>query len=574
MLIRLLFSLGLFIQMLCVDLPVMGVTRTHIKREGANLVSNPNFLNASGWYRGGDAVFDQSVSRDAGSGSLKLTTASSGAPQGSCIYSKLIPVEPGEIYTFALYSKTDAWPSELAMHYEMLDASMGFIKGGSGSEISLSTGGVWQESAIFVVPKVDTRYIKLIVNRQVAPRNDGHIWIDNLYFGKGIGFEQPPSEKTSFNAAQTRVDNLGNIEILKNGVWTPFFPICVYADDQRKDWKIYSQQGFNCNMWASEASNIQKAKSAISDFNPDGMYSGFDITGYVKPKHPYYNNTVLLTARINGIKSAGVMDRVLMYYWDNETDRTVWDTQQNVIGTIKRLDVDWNGNRMHPIYALHWHYGIARMYLKERMTNIVGGYMGQGNSGGWPDGLTILNNIEKQTNPVVIGQINLYGADLLSPTVWRRRFYDIILSGGKGIGWWRDCVSSTCPSYSAYGLVPFEQTGLFKELPKLRREIDQLLPIIREPDWTKWSFSSSDSSVRYGTREHAGEGYLIVINTKDSPVTTTFSTTNLPYIPVAVNDYFTGSTIAPYASNSSFTVTLPANATAVYRLVSGVSITK
>ena len=538
--------------------------RPHLKRTGANLVTNSDVNGATSWALGGDAVYDSSVSRDAGTGSLELTTPYPNTGN-SYIHSALIPVVPGKTYTYAMYARTDASPSDFSMYYARFDENMKSLGNGNSFVTAVSAENKWQENVTFVTPDANTHFIYLKIVRGQAPRVDGHIWLDSIYFGEGIGFEQPPTPKVPFEGTGTRVDELGNVELFKNGAWEPFFPICVYGDNYA-DANIYSQQGFNCSMWGSVASTVQGYKNAVSNFNPDGMYTGFDISGYVEPSHSYYNDTTLLSQRLTQIKDAGLMDHLLWYYWDNETDHTVYTTWKNIADTIKAVDIDVNGKRMHPIYALDGYPGLAKMYSKDTLTDIVGAYMGKGHSGTGPgpNGLTILNNSDQQVSPAVVGQINMDTPDLLSSAVWRRRFYDVILSGGKGIGWWRDCVADiSCPNYA--GLVPFAQTGLYTELPKLRREIDAMMPIIREPDWTDWSFASSDATLRYGTREHNGEGYLIVLNTQDTPVTTTLSTTDLPYVPTLVADYFTNSQVATY-QNSQFTISLEANATAVYKL--------
>ncbi len=540
--------------------------RPHLKRTGANLVTNPDVNGVTGWDLGGDAIYDSTVSRDEGTGSFRMTTPYPSTERSYAGSSGLIPVESGKVYTFSAYTKTDAWPSILKMYSANYDANRNFIANNNEfARIAVSLENEWQENTQFIVPDINTKYLQIKIIRTPAPRDDGHIWLDNFYFGEGIGFEQPPTPKVPFEGGMTRVDELGNVELFKNGRWESFFPICVYGDPYA-DYNVFSQQGFNCSM--TGANDLLKYKNAISDFNPDGMYAGFNITAYVEPGSASFNNTVLMSQRLMYIKNAGLMDHLLWYYWDNETDQSVYDTWKNVTDTIKAFDVDESGKRLHPIYALLGERGITRMYGKAKFVDIFGDYMNVGHSGTGtgPTGLTIMNNIEQQTNPVVVGQVNIYGSDLLSSAVWRRRFYDIILSGGKGIGWWRECVADiSCPDYSAWGLVPFAQTGLYTELPKLRREIDAMMPIIREPEWTDWSFASSDATLRYGTREHNGEGYLIVLNTQDVPITTTLSTTDLPYVPTLVADYFTGSQVTTY-QNSQFTISLEANATAVYKL--------
>jgi hypothetical protein len=542
--------------------------RPHLKRTGVNLVTNPDVNGATGWGIGGDGgVYDPAVSRDEGTGSLRLATPYTGDSLPYSLinnYPLLIPVVPGKTYSYSVYAKTDAESSFFSIYYGQLDENK--VGLGNGSSFVTAVSNEWQENVNFVTPGPDTHFIYLKIVRGPAvvkgsaPGVDGHIWLDNFYFGEGIGFEQPPTPKVPFEGSITRVDELGNVEIYKHGAWEPFFPICVYGN-HNADYNVYSQQGFNCSMWGEY--EAIRYKNAVSAFNPDGMYVGFDIAGFMIPGHVDYNNATTLAQRIAFYKNAGLMDRILWYYWDNETDHTVYNTWKNITDTIKAVDVDANGKRMHPIYALDGYPGLAKMYSKDTLTDVVGSYMGRGYTGGGSgsNNLTILKNSEQQVSPVVVGQMNMGYGEILSSAAWRGRFYQMIIAGGKGMGWWRDCVPADCHDY----LVPFAQTGLYNELPKLRREIDAMMPIIREPEWTDWSFASSDATLRYGTREHNGEGYLIVLNTQDAPVTTTLSTTDLPYVPTLVADYFTNSQVTTYA-NSQFTITLEANATAVYKL--------
>ncbi|HLM84448.1 MAG TPA: carbohydrate binding domain-containing protein [Candidatus Bathyarchaeia archaeon] len=538
------------------------LTRPQIQRGGPNLLSNSDVNSSSGWSLTGDAAYDSAVSKNSGSGSFRITTPYP-STNFSFLESGMIPVTPGKTYTFAMYTKTNAWPSLTTMFFAMYNSSGAYIKNGQGSAQATSTGDEWQENVIFVVPEANVKFITLKIFRNGdGPRNDGSIWIDNIYFGEGMGFEQPPSAKTAFDGADVRVDELGNIEVQKNGSWAPIFPMCIFPDNARTDWKVYSEAGFNCVMGEPTASYVKKGKDATSSFNPDGLYGAFELASYTCPFY-YYNNASLLRDRINEIKNQGLSDHLLFHFQDNECGWNETDAWQNIIGTIKSIDVNASGKRLRPIYALQGNEGIARMYLKDKLTDVVGDYVsvgGDAGMGGGPNGLTILDNIEKQTNPAVFGQIN--GPQ--SAASMRRVIYTTILSGGKAIGWYKDCPANGSDTYT----VPLENQGFYSEFPKLRAEIDKLMPIIREPHWTGWSFSSSNSSIQFGTREHNGEGYIIAINPNSSSVSTIFSTSDLGYAATAVNNFFTDSQVADYA-NSSFSVTLPANGTAVYRLVNG-----
>ena len=268
------------------------------------------------------------------------------------------------------------------------------------------------------------------------------VWVDDVYFGKGRGFEQPPAPKSAFEGTKTRVDCLGNIEIFRSGNWRSFFPLFMYADHTRPEtdeegWMIYSRQGFNGNMWASVAGTIRRAKNAVSDFNPEGMMSGMQVAQYISHTGWVYNDLDDLEKQILSIKDKGLMDHLLFYYWDNEHVYGDWKVPSAVTHKIMELDVDEQEKRMHPIYALNGNEGLARKYKCEEahLTDITGNYIGSdnGEAGTRTDGFVVLDNIQGQRQPVVIAQINRgVGMEM------RPRLYAAIAKGAKGMGFWRD----------------------------------------------------------------------------------------------------------------------------------------
>lgn len=91
----------------------------------------------------------------------------------------------------------------------------------------------------------------------------------------------------------------------------------------------------------------------------------------------------------------------------------------------------------------------------------------------------------------------------------------------------------------------------------ISREVDELLPIIREPHWTIWKANvNAPDSVRVGTRDHNGEGYLILVNQTTSPQTVTVSLSGLLYPAKVVRRYFDGEVVATVRQDSFF-ITLP-----------------
>ena len=133
-----------------------------------------------------------------------------------------------------------------ASYVEKLGKWVRNIRHGGGRWSNISTTD-WEECVTFLTPKPGDKYIRLSIS--LAEQVDGvnhAAWIDDVYFGEGRGFEQPPMPKMPFNGTQTRVDELGNIEILRDGKWEPFFPLFMYADHTRPEndeegWKVYSR---------------------------------------------------------------------------------------------------------------------------------------------------------------------------------------------------------------------------------------------------------------------------------------------------------------------------------------------
>ena len=79
-------------------------TQPHIQRSGTNLVTNPDLNgNANGWALTG-TVYDGTVSRDAGTGSLKSTAIN------NAINSGYLAVTPGNTYTLSFYMRSSIFP--------------------------------------------------------------------------------------------------------------------------------------------------------------------------------------------------------------------------------------------------------------------------------------------------------------------------------------------------------------------------------------------------------------------------------------------------------------------------------
>ncbi len=546
--------------------------RPHVPRQGANLIVNPSIKTTKGWRVMRSAGFDPAVSRTKdGSGSFKLTVPIPD-PQRSTVLSDLVPVQSGQRYTCAFYLLTANGPTYVGVQIVLHDSNKRYIRNYISARGGASEDGGWQEFALpFTVP-ANVSYIRVEAYKTENTKPGGRVWVDDFYLGVGLGLEQAPSPKKGFAGAHVRIDTLGNFEVRKKTGWIPFFPLCMYSDN-RRDWSVYSRQGWNTMIWAGAAHQVKQAREAVSEFNPDGMMAGFQISQYTFPSSGLYNNLKDLRTRLRELFDQGLGDNLLLYYWDNENHHDQWQVPAKVITTIKGLDVNSAGKRLHPIYALQGTFNIARVHAAKRLVDVSGAYFGgttadTGGAGqGGHEGFFVLDRIEGQTSPAAFAQFN----GVNGPGDMRLRLYNAILLGAKAIGYWRDCFSpDQQKEFPSVG--PVDKKDWWPDFPNLRREVDILLPLIRNPHWTSWAARvGNPNEVRIGTRNHKGECYLLLVNQTVKTQQVTIALEGLPYAALEVRDMFNDQKVASI-NEGTFTVTLPENGinsgTKVLRIVS------
>ncbi|OGS18591.1 MAG: hypothetical protein A3J83_01800 [Elusimicrobia bacterium RIFOXYA2_FULL_40_6] len=540
-------------------------------RIGANILTGTNSTFDSGlgnWTISGTPVLDSTVRHGASGQSIRLS--GSGTAGTNCITNTSIPLQPGggKVYTVSTYMmRTSTAPCFVNIH---LRVTGGTARNEMDSFQGTDAQNQWQEiSRNFVTRPGDTALRIMIYRTPDAPTPAGNIYIDDVYVGEGVGYDQLSGDsgrKTPFSGSVVRVDDLGNFEVKKSTYWAPFFPVGMYFNHTLTDFSDYSDQGFNVAMWCNDYNQIRYAKDAVSGFNPDGMMGSLQIAKYVSPildGGGAYNDLPQLTSTINGIKNANLMGSLLFYYWDHEKNYGAWNVIHTMFNAIKAQDVDAQSNRMHPIYGLHGFEGLTKVY--DHLTDVCGDYVTDmenrtafGTAYESSYGLMVQDNIEKQSNPVCIGQINegTTAANYLTAGQMRRRVYDSIIGGAKGIGYFKDGGSQGNVRTKAW----------WPTFPQLRREIDAMLPIIRQPQWTSWSVTSSSNPILFTTRDYNGQGYIIAVNEINSPVTTTIRLNTMSYTVGPVKDFITGA-IAATAVGQQFTVTFPAFGSAVYQLI-------
>lgn len=541
-------------------------------RQGANLIVNPSVKGKANWTFARDAEYDASASRtDDRSGSIKLVT-----PPPSMALTELIAVQPGKSYTYGFYLKTLNGPTYVGAQISLHDSNRKFIRNFVSGRGGTSRDGQWEEYALpFVVPD-GVAFIGCQVFKTENTQPGGQVWADDFYLGEGLGLEQPPSAKKPFDGAHVRVDALGNFEVRKKGIWTPFFPLCMYADNYR-DWSVYSRQGWNVNIWTGSAAHVKQAKEAVSEFNPDGMMSGLSISQYTFPAGWAYNNLDDLRTRVKEIFDQGLGENLLLYYWDNEVNHDQWQVPVDVINTIKSVDVDSSGARLNPVYALQGTFNIARVHAARGLVDVSGTYFGgsaadTGGAGqGGDEGLFILDRQEQQTSPTAFAQFN--GVDGAGDM--RLRLYNSIILGAKAMGYWRDMYGPNLEK-DEWKVGRADEKPWWPDFPNLRREVDRLLPLIREPHWTAWTASvNAPDNVRVGTRDHNGEGNLILVNQTTRPQNVSVVVDGLLYGGTEIRDYFSDEKVASIR-DGSFSILLPAinvgSGTRILRIVSPASI--
>jgi hypothetical protein len=327
--------------------------------------------------------------------------------------------------------------------------------------------------------------------------------------------------------------------------------------------QYYSNLGINCiRGWdlgdptgpPDESPPIQyyfaNAKNSVSSFNPNGLMVIPLLSIYTEDPNftSYFGRVDRLRNSLTDLVNSQDKDVLLGYDWEVEGEGMAsYRLAKSVLTTVKEFD------NQHPIYT----FGIISKKAPIAFTDAIGTYVSGkwGNTAMELDRLVVLDNLDGVTKPVGFGVFSKGEPRGNSAAGFRAQLYKSIIVGVKGMFYYRDPISSSVTSV----------------LPVLRTELDALLPLIREPHWTSWSASSSDSGIFFGTRDNGKEAFIIALNDTAAPVTTTFTISGLyTYTPVSVKNFFAGAEIVPFA-DSKFTVTIPANSTAVYRLKRSVS---
>jgi len=315
---------------------------------------------------------------------------------------------------------------------------------------STAKADVWEEfSFTFKMPPGVTKMNVEIANYRQETDDDENMvaYIDNLYIGEGVSFEDPPSCKRSFNGEGVKVDELGNFHVKNaDGDWEWFFPFIMHGDIRRAGgsdlmgWETYATQGFNTIITTNQDSHIDAALNAGLRVIP---HLGFYYAGGD-------NNAPLteLEDRLNRIKkpdnTQNPMSNLLAYYIDNEVHE-VWELLKDATDKVMEWEAanvtDNNNNRIAPIYINNGHPGLAPKYLSYdeneeicHVGDITGSYIqfsDEANQIATNWRMQAMDHSSNQSMPSNIAQIN-------GDRLFRARIYGSIAAGARGMGYFRD----------------------------------------------------------------------------------------------------------------------------------------
>ena len=309
----------------------------------------------------------------------------------------------------------------------------------------------------------------------------------------------------------------------------------------------YVEYGFNglVGVFLLERDVIRPLEAGIEYVAPSGSQP-FRVDGNDFIKR-------LIPALHQHLESINQPEAFLWYYYDNEnTWRQFREHKQELLEVISELDTDpETGQRQHPVFLLNGTYGLPRSYQNESsdLMDFTGSYSALGNAGqlqGEPkETLGVIDKSDNQIAPAPVIQLQCYHHEQFVPAL----FFGII-QGGRALGMWRDGTEfqpvggEPCPlnfEDNVWAPAVKGPDGVFARL-------DTMLPLLREPHWTRWNASSSVNNIRIGTRDYAGEHYLIISNHADETQEVPIQIDGIQVAGAA--DFFTGEVFSPAVDNT------------------------
>ena len=378
----------------------------------------PNLAEpTSQWSLSGGAV----ITPD---GLINLPGPSGAAGTNPQTVSPWVAVEDGQEYSLSFSMKTATDHKALFAATRVRYADGREDNEGGGSLAMTSRVGEWQEVTWFFKARADTVAICFLIDLFVEGPGSGDAYIQAPFIGTGRSFLRPAAPKVPFEGgSQFTIDAKGNW--YRNNM--PFFFKGMYCDPARPNWNIIGQSGWNVNMWADSVEHVQRAANA-------GMYSMIQMSTYTDDPGQWGTlaDWTRLRSLVADIKTAGLWGWVAGANLDNENAferlANCWDSyllwQEIGAGTpYMTLSGNYNTGRAFP-------GDVTGTYVEfsDGTTGQVGG------AAGAAGGLTVLENLQGNTIPVSLAQIN-YG---ISDSAFLSTMTARIDEGATGIGFFAD----------------------------------------------------------------------------------------------------------------------------------------
>jgi hypothetical protein len=480
--------------------------------------------------------------------------------KGDVLILQNIPVEEGRWYIISGFMRVSSLPADVMRYY------VEFQRHGKGLDIpnypmfAISKAGVWEEFVLPVYIKKDLGIdsIKLLFRDEGRPdakeSDGGTLWIDDISVyavedSASLFGLTPPAEKRGFAGIKVRVDRLGNFSIKEGNATKPFLPVVIYPDGNLQAWSKYKEKGFNtiiCN-------GIKQAEKAaelnmywIWSLYDYGIYDG-NQSGYARFEQEY----ALLKKRY-----PNVLDKLLYFYWDNERYR-LFDTIKHFYETIKKIDVNQNGSRLHP-FVMQLDFTTANPhYINENISLVdlqscyanpmifeandplnYQGVLFKGNYDGEFANFAIFEHLPGVQIPKTLFVVNSpFGDKHIANTI-----FAAFARGGRGFAYWKDGGSQP----------PVEKKGWWKEFDKIVAQMWDLLPLLQTPHWCDWNLTASlpddEDGLVVGKRNFGTYRCMIAASRSNKAEKVLFSAEDMQDH-TKVFDYFSGKKVVESKDN-------------------------
>lgn len=347
--------------------------------------------------------------------------------------SRPIEVEAGA-YTHHCQIKAEGGPAFVTFPFTCYDASGRRI----GNANQPSTGehavhGDWRIAAGAVEFPQGTKTVRV---KSIKRINDTPIDVMGFALSKGVSFPHNSPTKKPFEGT-TSIDADGNVTYKGERI----VPFCMYVNKRRTDWRVYSDAGWNVNMWCSTANECQRSIDA-------GLIPSVSLAWYTfggaKGDTPE-EGAANLRAALREIKRRGIVP--IWLYLDNEHQRHAEGLERI------RLAVKVCREEMPqvPTYFLNGQYGTANLYAQYGWQDITGTYVGSQNTGGQgvatPYNVLNIERQQGQTSPVVVGQLN-QSTPRRTIAQFKENLNRSWDQGARGFGYWRRDPVESAPWWS------------------------------------------------------------------------------------------------------------------------------